>query len=225
MAERLGDEAIDIMDVLNKPIQFSKGDSVGLVYPVYAWAPPEVVVTFARKLKAQEAFVYSICTYGGEPGNSMKILRKAIHLDSIYGLKMPSNYVIGMSVDSEDLAKVKIESAKVKIESIAEEVRNKVQTDDVVPGPLSGIKSTLAAAAFNKFGRTTKSFRITLSCNGCGLCEKVCPAKTIKLQSSKPVWGKSCFQCLACINRCPQQAIEYGKSSEGKGRYFFHEDV
>jgi NAD-dependent dihydropyrimidine dehydrogenase PreA subunit len=39
-----------------------------------------------------------------------------------------------------------------------------------------------------------------------------------------PVWGKECTQCLACIHRCPVQAIEYGKATIGKRRYV-HPDL
>ena len=41
---------------------------------------------------------------------------------------------------------------------------------------------------------------------------------------SKPVWDKDCTMCLACINRCPQEAIQYGKSTEKRGRYL-HPDL
>lgn len=31
--------------------------------------------------------------------------------------------------------------------------------------------------------------------------------------------GNACRQCLACINRCPVQAIQYGKGTVNRGRY------
>lgn len=37
--------------------------------------------------------------------------------------------------------------------------------------------------------------------------------------SEKPEWGKKCTQCLACIHYCPTKAIQYGKGTQGKGRY------
>ena len=41
------------------------------------------------------------------------------------------------------------------------------------------------------------------------------------LRGGKPVWGKDCTHCMACICYCPAEAIEYGKKSLGKPRYYF----
>jgi epoxyqueuosine reductase QueG len=43
----------------------------------------------------------------------------------------------------------------------------------------------------------------------------------IRLENGKPVWGKNCTHCMACICYCPKEAIEYGKKSKGKPRYHF----
>ncbi len=40
------------------------------------------------------------------------------------------------------------------------------------------------------------------------------------LQNGRPLWGGSCT-CMACICRCPAEAIEYGRKSRGKPRYHF----
>ena len=53
----------------------------------------------------------------------------------------------------------------------------------------------------------------------------ICPIDAIELQNGKPVWVKKhCTQCLGCINRCPVQAIEYGKDTPGRRRYV-HPDL
>ena len=56
-------------------------------------------------------------------------------------------------------------------------------------------------------------------CIMCGMCARVCPLDNIRLKDGSPVWGSSCTHCMACINRCPMEAIEYGKRSQGKPRY------
>ena len=47
------------------------------------------------------------------------------------------------------------------------------------------------------------------------------PLNNIRLENGKPVWGKHCTHCMACICYCPKEAIEYGKKSKGKPRYHF----
>mgnify|MGYP002951794102 FL=1 len=57
-------------------------------------------------------------------------------------------------------------------------------------------------------------------CIGCGLCQDVCPLNNIRLVDGKPDWGNSCTHCMACICRCPKEAIEYKNKSVGKRRYY-----
>lgn len=40
------------------------------------------------------------------------------------------------------------------------------------------------------------------------------PLNNIRLENGKPVWGKHCTHCMACICDCPKEAIEYGKRAK-----------
>ena len=76
---------------------------------------------------------------------------------------------------------------------------------------------------FNRFQMSPKHFYATDSCISCKRCEKVCPVDNVKLREGRPVWGKNCTHCMACICYCPQEVIEYGKKSVGKPRYRFEQ--
>ena len=44
----------------------------------------------------------------------------------------------------------------------------------------------------------------------------------VTIKDGKPVWGRNCTHCMACICYCPKDsAIEYGKKSVGQPRYHF----
>ena len=45
--------------------------------------------------------------------------------------------------------------------------------------------------------------------------------KSENIKDNKPIWGKDCTHCMACICYCPVEAIEYGKKSVNKFRYNF----
>jgi MinD superfamily P-loop ATPase len=64
-----------------------------------------------------------------------------------------------------------------------------------------------------------KNFWVDDKCNHCGICSKVCPPKNIEIVNEKPVWLHRCEQCLACIQWCPQEAIQYGKKTVNYARY------
>jgi ferredoxin len=44
-------------------------------------------------------------------------------------------------------------------------------------------------------------------CSGCGLCARICPTGSIRMESGKPVWSEGCVQCMRCFNFCPSRAI------------------
>ena len=93
-----------------------------------------------------------------------------------------------------------------------------------VSGSFPWIKTRGIYPLFVKYALRKQAFRTTESCNGCGKCARICPVQTISMVNKKPVWGKDCVQCLACIHRCPVRGIEYGKATERKGRYH-HPDL
>ncbi len=70
----------------------------------------------------------------------------------------------------------------------------------------------------------SKKFYVTEACISCQKCVGFCPMKNIGFTGGKPVWGHNCTHCMACICRCPAEAIEYGKHSKGLPRYVFPHD-
>lgn len=50
-------------------------------------------------------------------------------------------------------------------------------------------------------------------CVGCGICEKVCPHRVLKVSSGKAkiVQKDSCIECGACSNNCKYGAIRVNK--------------
>lgn len=63
---------------------------------------------------------------------------------------------------------------------------------------------------------SAKAFTVTDKCIGCGKCAERCPLNNVTLSDGKPVRGKNCTHCMACIAGCPQEAVECGKKIRGK---------
>lgn len=215
---RLHDTAQDISK-LNQLPDLTHESQIGLVFPIYAWGAPEPVLSFVKKLPKTKAFTFAVCTCGEEAGYAMKKLSDLYPFRSSYSLVMPNNYIIGADVDDAQTIRKKIQDARQAIQTLTDEVAQRQAVYRVQEGKHAGLKSGLVNFGFNRFARNTKAFYVTDRCNGCGLCAQNCPASTIAMKNGKPVWGKMCYQCLGCINACPQRAIEYGKSTQKHGRY------
>ena len=58
----------------------SEGEKLGFVFPVYSWAPPQLVLDFVKQLQLAEkpGYVYFACTCGDQCGQTEKIFRKAL---------------------------------------------------------------------------------------------------------------------------------------------------
>lgn len=222
LARLTGDKAYDITN-LNQLPDLGSAKQIGFVFPVYAWGAPEIMAEFAKKLPKTQLFTFGVCTCGGDAGLTMKQFSKVYPLSSSYSLVMPNNYIIGSDTDNEGEIRQKITAARAELERMAQEIQKQEPVYRVHEGGLAGVKSHFANFGFNKFARSAKPFFAEDRCNGCGLCMRNCPARAITLRDGKPVWAAQCFQCLRCINECPQQAIQYGKSTAGRRRYTIRE--
>lgn len=111
VAEAQGEQVISIAEEMDKKqdvyhYELGEDELLGFAFPVYAWAPPKIVLDFIKKLDITGvSYVFSLCTCGNEEGNTSNILRKklktkGIELNSAFTLCMPNNYVIGFDVDS-----------------------------------------------------------------------------------------------------------------------------
>ena len=213
-----GDTACDITTLKELP-DLDSNRQIGFVFPIYAWGTPEIMVEFAKKLPKTQAFTFGVCTCGADAGLALKQFSKLYPLSSSYSLVMPNNYIIGSDTDEEGEIRQKITAARAELERIFGEIQRQERVYRVHEGGQAGLKSRFVNFVFNKFARSAKSFFAEDSCNSCGLCERNCPAHAITLRDGKPVWAAQCYQCVRCINECPRQAIQYGKSTAGRRRY------
>ncbi len=229
----LDEPLISIAAELNsgKSLEFglSPDEKVGFVYPVYAWQPPYMVIDFVKALKLKNYrnnYLFSVSTCGDEEGYTTRVLnkslsRKGLKLNSAFSLVMPNNYMIGSyNLDSEAEVEEKLADAEDRLAEISSAIKTKQDhLFDTVIGSQAFKKSYIINYFFKKYAMDTKKFYATDNCNACGLCSEICNTNNITVEG-KPAWGNICVQCFACINRCPEAAIQYGNHTQTKGRYF-----
>ena len=229
LARRTGDEVQSIA-ALQKDgsvsVYANCGSRIGVVFPIYAWGAPLIVERFCKSLTMMEGvYAYAVCTCGDEAGLAMKRLKKMLAFRAAWSVAMPNNYVIGFDLDTPELEAKKVEAASLKLEGVAKSILAGESVYEVNEGSGARLKTGFIRPMFNTFARSTRSFSVDDNCNSCGLCERICPVDAIELQDGKPVWVKKhCTQCLGCINRCPQRAIQHGAGTAKRGRYYFKSD-
>ena len=236
LAEALSERAIAIADYVvgdtfdMPPFELQPAEHLGFVFPVHSWGIPPVVRRFIERLSItgySGQTVFGLFTCGDECGYTKNMFLKLIQAKGwecrhACSIQMPNNYMLlpGFDVDDKALESKKNEDAKLKLPHIIKAIQDDTPVREYKKGSLSFLKSRIIYPLFCKYAIDSRPFRVTSACTSCGHCVKMCPTKNITL-TDKPVWDSHCTQCLSCINRCPSRAIEYGKVSQKKGRYYF----
>jgi ferredoxin len=211
----------DMTDLKDNEIN-AAGEPTGIVWPVYWFGLPTVV----RDLISQTRFnnlgkIFSVLTYGLEPGNASGMMKKecmkaGIDVTHLFEVKMPDNYVLMYDVPNEEEQTRILRDADTYIGNIP-----KLLEGDGYEEKRSLKKSLLTAAAYPyyRYGRNTRRFRTEGECTKCSVCERACPTNVIRITDNGPEWTtKKCIRCLACLHRCPSHVIQMGRSRK-HGRY------
>ena len=198
------------------------------VGPVYAGRLPRVMEDYIRKVKfsgTQRA--YFVVTCAQMPWDTVQYVEKLCAEKGFASLGfnsvvMPQGYIAGGGTQPKEVNDRILEEAEPKINSIAETIRKKQMLPKEQPG--KAMMSRVLNPIMYSMMISAKGFRATEKCTGCGKCAQRCPLNNIRLTNGKPVWGNQCTHCMACIAGCPQEAIEYGKKTAGKPRYYLGEE-
>ena len=215
------------------PITLSRNDrivadaeKIGFVFPVHIWGLPPPVIDFLNRLQADpEKYYFAVAVNAGQVAATLiqlqKLLQKKnIKLSSGFSVCLPSNYIPWGGAEAPAKQQKKFSATLDKINRIASSVRAKEEKPPE-KGPLwqNLLFSAIYRMTFDRVPQMDKPFFADAKCTSCGICEKICPAQNIKLVSGKPVWQHRCEQCFACIQWCPDEAIQYGKGTAKKKRY------
>ena len=225
IANATNDKTVNIADCVRDGLysfDLAEDEKAGFIIPVYYFNIPIIVAEFLSKIKisAKDSYYsYVVLNCGGTTGNAEYYLNRVYKPSALFGVLSVDNYVPMSKLISEAEITEQLAKTELEIENVVKHIQNKDSgTFNSVKGRVPCLMSFIAYP-FYKHGRRTKRFKVSNSCTGCGLCEKICPRNIIKLTNAKPIWKTpQCEQCLACLHRCPVSAIEYGKSA-GRGRY------
>lgn len=226
LAKELGDTGtIPISRISGNTVE-GRGDAVGIIFPVHIWGVPHPIIAFVNALiNDPSRYYFAVAVHAGQVAATLlqlkKLMRaKGLTLSSGFEIAMPSNYIPWGGPGPKDKQLLRFTKAGEKIKSIAVVVAKREQRP-VERGPLwqNILFTWLNRLAFPRVPSMDKGFWVDEKCNFCGICKTVCPCGNIDLQAGKPVWLHHCEQCLACIQWCPSEAIQFGKKTSRYERY------
>lgn len=215
-------EILSIPQLMRKKQFEIEADEIGLVYPIYGHMPPYMVREFIKKAQLKAEYKFAVLTYGMRKCNAVEIWdgisRKAGNVfDYIGTIVMVDNWLPNfdmneqMKIDKhipENLAKITSDLSNRRRwhESVTQEERE--QHEGFMS--LSGLDPEIGFLM-----KADRSFRVTDDCIHCGICTYVCPRGNYQLTGQGVKMQGDCEFCFACIQNCPQRAIQFKKNEDG----------
>jgi ferredoxin/flavodoxin len=198
-----------------------EADAVVLLFPSYAYGLPLIVRNFVKNAVFKTAYLAAFVTFGTSPGGTMAALNRLLKrkkINAFYFGQIPAveNYIALFGspkpIITEKRLTMQVEATETAARCIMERRTNRVNPFR----PFSVFIWSLFFLGANIFYRF---YRISAECNGCGICEKVCPVSAITLRNGKPAFSARCQHCNGCLNWCPRRAINFGRLHSGLARY------
>lgn len=227
IAGLIGDETVDAVKYIKSGTQAELKSEKPWVFvcPIYVSAPPLIFKDFIASAKlegSKEAYFVMTCAsgMGAAPYYCKKLCEdKELEYMGTAQVEMPQNYLILFKMNDPESSHEIVAAAQPKIEALAGKIASHEEFDDPGTKGWEILSTKMVLAPYYKWFMKAKAFYATGECVSCGKCAASCPLNNIKLVEGRPVWGDDCTHCMACINLCPKQAIEYGEKTVGKFRH------
>jgi ferredoxin len=247
---------IPIVSHLERDTIETKATSIGFVFPTYNMLLPVPVIKFLNKVNLEESkYIFAIATRAQSPERAIKSLENKLKRK---GKNLDVSFVVTMGGNCEG-SFLPVFPTKEVISSLESQLQNKLdfiqktimvkgkyREKDIPPFSLNELVGNFGAfitPILFLFGEKlientniSIDYYSDMTCNGCGICEKVCLSKKIIIVDNKPIWQKDikCFLCFSCFNYCPSRSIMIDKSSSDieiinryhdKSRRYHHPDI
>lgn len=238
LAERLDAELYPMTDETLPPARFEEGSALGLVFPLYDFKPPVVVEELLSRIDIRGTYIFAVATYGVSPGRGLRYLSRLLEehqglLSAGVAVPMPHNAVGSSRTNPDEYGKLYREWAGRR-DDLAERIRRKElwepETENLLRAFLKPGMFRMIPAVFHLLfllvfkGPKSLEFLAGSDCNGCGTCTRVCPRGNITIEDGRPVWGKNCLSCFACLHWCPGEAVSFG-GRDLETRRYHHPEV
>lgn len=226
--------SVTISDIVSDGSIPDGADLIGFCFPVYAFGIPRLCRRYLKGLKRfstkREAFVIITAGDADESGFSVRECEKLlsdINVEVVLTavVQMPINWIISMNPPSSQEALEIIDKGVSQVKDLMQKILSgtKEYHEFNIPPRYGrfGLYREYLLFRYLGINNLWRSYKVYDDCSGCGLCSLVCPTGSITMADGKPVWSKTCEQCMRCVNYCPDEAIyqSFGGDTRGRNRY------
>lgn len=224
IARQLADENTELLSIpqmMKQGRRDFEADEIGIIYPIYGHIPPNMVREFIKEAKLTADYKFAVLTYGNRKCNAVEIWneisRKAGKpFDYITTIVMVDNWL--PSFDMNEQMKIDKHIPENLQRISADLAARKHWHEPFTELERSQHEGFLQASGVNPetgfLMRSQDAFLITDACIGCGICTEVCPRGNYELTSTGVKTEGNCDFCFACIQNCPQKAIQFKERKE-----------
>ena len=188
--------------------------TIGIVAPVHCLAMPPIVEEFLKKIDMLPEYCFYIATMGVMDGQTLGqakdiLSERDLRLNYATKIALPDNSIVFATPAARKDALLR--NADAEISLISRNIRNNHDNYNKIKrnklwqygGTATGwlvLKNLISIGKVNS----------TDACNGCKLCQTVCPTKNVEIKNSKAEFGDKCEHCFACAHWCPLHAVKLG---------------
>lgn len=225
VARELAGEKMETLSIpqLMKKEQFEiEADEIGLVYPIYGHMPPYMVRQFIQKAKLKAKYKFAVLTYGARKCDAVEIWDRISRnagnaFDYIGTIVMVDNWLPNFDMNEQIKMDKHIPENLKKIAADVNAQRrwHEPVTDEERQQHQEFLRRSGLDPEVGFLMKSEKAFVVTDACVGCGVCTSVCPRGNYDLTAKGVEMSGDCEFCFACIQNCPQKAIQFAKSDDG----------
>ena len=215
-------ETLSIPQLVKQGRYDIEADEIGLVYPVYGHMPPAMVRRFIQKVRLKAQYKFAVLTYGMRKCNSVEIWndisRRANNaFDYITTMIMVDNWLPNFDMNEQMKMDKHIPESLERITADLRQQRrwHEPVTQEEREQHGEFLKRTDINPEVGFLLKSEKYFKVTADCIDCGICTYVCPHGNYDLTGRGVRMEGDCEFCFACIQNCPQKAIQFKEQDEG----------